>query len=143
MGFTSLHGQCFRNNKQQSNVQCYLKKKSLKILDKLEKSSETSFTITGSSSSDTSIDSAFCCTGCSYPAKFTTGNNLYAKFSTDSTLTASESGFQVTILAGKDECKNIDVITKNISKIHNFEEVNALPILCKDYFLYIKAILMK
>nr|XP_022304970.1 papilin-like isoform X19 [Crassostrea virginica] len=57
----------------------------------------------GSSSSDTSIDSAFCCTGCSYPAKFTTGNNLYAKFSTDSTLTASEFGFQVTILAGKDE----------------------------------------
>ncbi|XP_078320494.1 uncharacterized protein LOC111112006 isoform X8 [Crassostrea virginica] len=57
----------------------------------------------GSSSSDSSIDSAFCCTGCSYPAKFTTGNNLYAKFSTDSTLTASESGFQVTILAGKDE----------------------------------------
>nr|XP_022292249.1 mucin-4-like isoform X6 [Crassostrea virginica] len=57
----------------------------------------------GSSSSDISIDSAFCCTGCSYPAKITTGNNLYAKFSTDSTLTASESGFQVTILAGKDE----------------------------------------
>ena len=99
-------------------------------MDKIGESSETSFTFTGSSSSDISIDSAFCCTGCSYPVKFTTGNNLYAKFSTDSTLTASESGFQVTILAGKDECKNIpvDVITKNISKIHNFEEVNALPI---------------
>ena len=103
-------------------------------MDTIEESTKTSFTFTGSSSSDTSIDSAFCCTGCSYPAKFTTGNNLYAKFSTDKTLTASESGFQVTILAGKDECKNIDPITKNISKIHNFEEVNDLLILCKEYF---------
>ena len=33
--FMSLHGQCFRNNKQWSNVQCYLKKKSLKIWIKL------------------------------------------------------------------------------------------------------------
>ena len=108
-------------------------------MDKIEESSETSFTFTGLSSNHTSIDSAFCCTGCSYPAKFTTGNNLYAKFSTDSTLTASESGFQVTILAGKDECKNIDPITKNISKIHNFEKGNDLLILCKEYFLYTKA----
>ena len=108
-------------------------------MDTIEESTKTSFTFTGSSSSDISIDSAFCCTGCSYPVKFTTGNNLYAKFSTDKTLTASESGFQVTILAGKDECKNIDPITKNISKIHNFEEVNDLLILCKEYFLYIKA----
>nr|XP_022336156.1 cubilin-like [Crassostrea virginica] len=80
----------------------------------------------GSSSSDTSIDSAFCCTGCSYPAKFTTGNNLYAKFSTDKTLTASESGFQVTILAGKDESNCASTGTVNNVQILSSTETITL-----------------